>query len=91
MTFYDLRPGPWQWSCINLVGIQIEVFRPELSRTCNGDSQCGVFVELFVSSLTDLTGALASDGVVEGAVDDAGVRIVLLGATPCLAHRILCL
>ena len=50
-----------------------------------------VFVELFVSSLTDLTGALASDGVVEGAVDDAGVRIVLLGATPCLAHRILCL
>ena len=24
-------------------------------------------------------------------MDDAGVRIVLLGATPCLAHRILCL
>ena len=38
-----------------------------------------------------LTGALASDGVVEGAVEEAGVRMVLLGATPCRAHRILCL
>ena len=38
-----------------------------------------------------LTGALASEGVVEGAVEEAGVRMVLLGATPCLAHRILCL
>ena len=38
-----------------------------------------------------LTGALASEGVVEGAVEEAGVRIVLLGATPCLAHLILCL
>ena len=38
-----------------------------------------------------LTGALASEGVVEGAVDDAGVKIVLFGATPCLAHLILCL
>ena len=53
-----------------------------------------MFVELVArctECLTDLTGALASDGVVEGAVDDAGVRIVLLGATPCLAQRILCL
>ena len=40
---------------------------------------------------TYLTGALASDGVVEGAVEEAGVRIVRWGATPCLAHRILCL
>ena len=38
-----------------------------------------------------LTGALASEGVVEGAVEEAGVRMVLLGATPCLAHLILCL
>ena len=38
-----------------------------------------------------LTGALASDGVVEGAVEEAGVRIVLLGATPCRAQRSLCL
>ena len=40
---------------------------------------------------TDLTGALASEGVVDGAVDEAGVKIVLFGATPCLAQRILCL
>ena len=38
-----------------------------------------------------LTGALASDGVVEGAVEEAGVRIVLLGATPWRAQRSLCL
>ena len=38
-----------------------------------------------------LTGALASEGVVEGAVEEAGVRMVLFGATPCLAHLILCL
>ena len=39
----------------------------------------------------DLTGALASEGVVDGAVDEAGVRMVRWGATPCRAHRILCL
>jgi hypothetical protein len=37
------------------------------------------------------TGALASEGVVEGAVEEAGVRMVRCGATPCRAHRILCL
>ena len=38
-----------------------------------------------------LTGALASDGVELGAVDEVGVRMVLFGATPCLWQRILCL
>ena len=37
------------------------------------------------------TGALASEGVVEGAVEEAGVRMVRCGARPCRAHRILCL
>ena len=38
-----------------------------------------------------LTGALASDGVVEGAVLEDGVRTAWLGFTPRLAHRLLCL
>ena len=61
----------------------------------SGDGYCqdnnNIFVLQIISINNHLTGALASEGVVEGAVEEAGVRMVLFGATPCLAHLILCL
>ena len=76
-------------SCKGSVWTQTGVFQPGLSRIRQDNNN--IFVLQIISINNHLTGALASEGVVEGAVEEAGVRMVLFGATPCLAHLILCL